>query len=248
VEWDLFAENISGATRHMTDRSDAARKAWATRRKRIAVGFYKDKKDKTRPITKPVAELKRKKVIQKPKRFKGVSPGRGKVEKIAEGEMRILGKWASNIALAGSLRRKQPNPKDVDIVVVPKNAAAKQRILEYAMKQKRGNIGRGEKLVAYRKGGVEVDVYFAEPKYYGAMLMFLTGPNRYNIALRRIAKTMGLKLNQYGVWRGEKCLASKTEKDIYRKLGKTFKSPELRGLSETEAKKRFGVTPGTRIL
>jgi len=57
-----------------SSRSNAARKAWATRRKNEqVVGFYKKDK-KTRPITKPKAETRRKKVVTKPREFKGVSP------------------------------------------------------------------------------------------------------------------------------------------------------------------------------
>jgi len=62
----------------------AAKKAWATRRKnkklakpkkwRTVIGFYKDREKKTRPITKPIGELRRKKVIQEPTPFKGISP------------------------------------------------------------------------------------------------------------------------------------------------------------------------------
>jgi len=45
-----------------------------TKHKRVAVGFYKDADGKTRPVTKPLGELKRKKIIKKPSKFKGVSP------------------------------------------------------------------------------------------------------------------------------------------------------------------------------
>jgi len=57
--------------------SDAAHKAWATRRTRkeqVTVGFYKDNQNRTRPLTKSVAELNRKKIIREPKKFKGVRP------------------------------------------------------------------------------------------------------------------------------------------------------------------------------
>lgn len=54
--------------------SEAAKKAWASRRARVAVGFYKDEENRTRPVTKSTAELNRKKVIQKPSKFKGVKP------------------------------------------------------------------------------------------------------------------------------------------------------------------------------
>ncbi len=67
----------------LTDRQKAALKAWATRRKRVAVGFYKDERDETRPITKTVGELNRKKVVLKPREFRGVEP-RGRVRKVWE--------------------------------------------------------------------------------------------------------------------------------------------------------------------
>lgn len=38
------------------------------------MGFFKDDKDRTRPITKPTSEIKRKKIVKKPRNFKGVSP------------------------------------------------------------------------------------------------------------------------------------------------------------------------------
>lgn len=64
--------------------SEAAKKAWDTRRGRVAVGFFKDEKDRTRPITKPVSELKRKKIIRKPKKFRGVQPRKTKKESVVK--------------------------------------------------------------------------------------------------------------------------------------------------------------------
>jgi len=67
--------------------SEAAKKAWATRRKQgwvskkkravlpgVIVGFYKDEEGKTRPVTKSRGELKRRKIVEHPKKFKGVAP------------------------------------------------------------------------------------------------------------------------------------------------------------------------------
>ena len=57
----------------LTNRQKAARKAVTTRKERIAVGFYEDK-GKTRPVTKSAEDLRRKKLVQKPREFKGVGP------------------------------------------------------------------------------------------------------------------------------------------------------------------------------
>jgi len=54
--------------------SDAAKKAWAKRRGAVVVGFYTDEEGEARPITKSTAELNRKKIIRKPKKFSGVKP------------------------------------------------------------------------------------------------------------------------------------------------------------------------------
>jgi DNA polymerase (family X) len=62
------------------------------------------------------------------------------------------------------------------------------------------------------------------------MQFFLTGPAGYGIAYRRMAKAKGWKLDQYGLWNqhGE-LIASRTEHDIYKALGKEYKEPQERG-------------------
>jgi len=137
---------------------------------------------------------------------------------------------SKKLEIAGSIRRKKPDPRDVDIVMIPKS---KKAVLDYVSKQKKGNIGVGEKLASYNIDGVEVDLYFATKENWGAMLLYLTGPQKYNIGLRMVAKKKGLLLNQYGLWKknGDKklLLASQSEEEIYRALGKEWKAPELRG-------------------
>lgn len=158
-----------------------------------------------------------------------------------------LARWSSKIEIAGSIRRGKSNPRDVDIVLIPQSKKAKKEILDYASKQKKGHIGQGEKLASYNIDGAEVDLYFATKENWGAMLLYLTGPQKYNIGLRMVAKKKGLLLNQYGLWKvitrcvlgkkGEELpvdnmkilVASKTEEDIYKALGKEWKAPELRG-------------------
>jgi DNA polymerase (family 10) len=158
-----------------------------------------------------------------------------------------LAPFATKLEIAGSIRRKKSDPRDVDIVLIPKGKNMKGAIIFYASAHEKGKIGQGENLASYNVDGVEVDIYFATSKNWGAMLLYLTGPQKYNIGLRMVAKKKGLLLNQYGLWKvitrcvlgkkGEELpvdnvkilVASKTEEDIYRALGKEWKAPELRG-------------------
>jgi hypothetical protein len=214
---------------------------------RAVVGFYRDK-GKTKPITKSVSKLNQKKVVVKSRGFKGVAPST-EVGRLARREYAVLKKYTKRIDIAGSIRRRKPDPTDIDFVIIPKSAEAKQAIYKHAENYK--IRAQGSQLLSYwllPRKRAQVDIYFAEPQTHGAMLLFATGPGEYNIALRAKAIAQGLKLNQYGVWKGNKCLGSKTERDVYDALLYPYKSPELRGLSDKEAKKRFGAEPGQRVL
>jgi DNA polymerase/3'-5' exonuclease PolX len=219
-----------------------------SKQRRKALGFFTGKDGKTHPITKSDHQLNRKRIVKNSRSFKGVSPG-NEITRLAKREYAFLHRCAKRIDLAGSIRRKKPNPSDIDIVMIPKSAAAKQAIYKHAGQYK--VRARGEKLLSYwllPRKRAQVDIYFAKPQHYGAMLLFSTGPGEYNIALRAKAIAQGLRLNQYGVFKGNKCLGSKTEREVYDALLYPYKSPELRGLSDKEAGQRFGAKPGQRII
>lgn len=63
---------------------------------------------------------------------------------------------------------------------------------------------------------------------HGAALCYFTGSKAHNIALRRIARARGLKLNEYGVFRGKESIAGATEEEVYRALGLKWIPPESR--------------------
>ena len=128
------------------------------------------------------------------------------------------------IEIAGSIRRKELSPVDIDIVLIPKD---KQKIFDY-LKTKGKYLQGGEKRVTFRIQGVKVEIYYADSKNWGAMLMAYTGPFGSNIGLRSIAKRKGLLLNQYGLFCNGKYVVGKTEKSVYNALGKKYKSPKLR--------------------
>lgn len=134
-----------------------------------------------------------------------------------------LAPLSKRLEIAGSIRRNKPEPNDVDIVLIPKNIGS---IMKYISQYSKGNIGRGK---SYRKNGVEVELYFATDQNWGAMLMYATGSNEYNIMLRTYAKFFGMKLSQYGLFKDGKMIAGKTEEEIYAMLGKKWKEPCKRG-------------------
>jgi DNA polymerase (family 10) len=81
-----------------------------------------------------------------------------------------------------------------------------------------------------------VDLRVVEDKQYPYALLYFTGSKEHNTALRGIAKDKGLKLNEYGLFRGEKLIPCQDEADIYKALGMEYIPPELReGLGEIAA-------------
>ena len=129
------------------------------------------------------------------------------------------------IEIAGSIRREEQKPVDIDIVLIPKD---KQKIVDY-LKTKGKYLQGGGKRVSFKIQGIKTEIYFAEPKSWGAMLMAYTGPSGSAIGLRVIAKKKGYLLNQYGLFnKTGKCIAGKTEKSVYNALGKKWKQPRLR--------------------
>jgi DNA polymerase (family 10) len=111
--------------------------------------------------------------------------------------------------------------------LIPKNIGI---IMKYISRYSEGNIGRGKSHASYRKNGIEIELYFANEENWGALLMYATGTNQYNIMLRTYARFKGMKLSQKGLFKDGKLIAGETEQEIYNALGKKYKEPQKRGL------------------
>jgi len=148
------------------------------------------------------------------------------VIKLSEKIKKRLSNFCSRIKIVGSIRRKEKEPVDVDIVVIPKRKNGREEIVE-DLKKIGKYISGGEKRITFKIGGVQVEIYLAEIENWGAMLLAYTGSFGNNIGLRSIAKRKGLLLNQYGLFRNGKKIAG-TEKEIFEALGRKYKSPEKR--------------------
>ena len=78
------------------------------------------------------------------------------------------------------------------------------------------------------KQGFDVDLRAVPKKSYGSALQYFTGSKEHNIVTRKIAINLGLKLNEYGLFKGSKMIAGETEEEIYKILGMQWIPPELR--------------------
>jgi DNA polymerase (family X) len=147
------------------------------------------------------------------------------VLKLANRIFSDLKPYCRRIEFVGSIRRGEKNPVDIDIAVIPRDKDKIEEVL-----RKKGKLVRhGEKLISYLVEGVKIEIYITSVDSWGAALLTYIGPSGHSIGLRIYAKKRGLKLNQYGLFRGTKKIAGKTEKEIYRALGKKYKRPEFRG-------------------
>lgn len=76
--------------------------------------------------------------------------------------------------------------------------------------------------------GFDMDIRVIPRKSYGSALQYFTGSREHNIHLRKIAIEKGLKLNEYGVFKGQEMVAGEDEEEVYKVLGMNWMAPELR--------------------
>jgi DNA polymerase (family 10) len=139
-------------------------------------------------------------------------------------------------SLAGSMRRKKEVVKDVDLVIALHDRGAVGNRLLF-LPQIEEVLVQGETGIRARLlSGIPADLRMVSPKEFPFALHHLTGSKEHNIALRGRAKTMGMKINEYGLFTGERPIPCQEEEEIYRALGLSFIPPELReGRGEIEA-------------
>ena len=134
----------------------------------------------------------------------------------------------AEIAIAGSYRRRAETVGDVDILAAAeKSQAVMDRFVHFDDVDKVLAEGETKSSVLLR-GGLQVDLRVVEPKSFGAALHYFTGSKAHNIAVRLMGVKRGLKVNEYGVFRGKKTIAGRTEEEIYKLFGMPWIEPELR--------------------
>lgn len=129
---------------------------------------------------------------------------------------------------AGSFRRRRDTVGDIDLLVTTSDAA-----LAVAAFTKHSGVTRvlakgSTRASVVLASGLQVDLRVVPPASFGAAWMYFTGSKPHNIALRKLAQDAGLKLNEYGLYRGKRRIAGATEASVYQALGLAWVEPELR--------------------
>jgi DNA polymerase (family 10) len=89
---------------------------------------------------------------------------------------------------------------------------------------------------------LQVDLRVVPEESFGAALQYFTGSKAHNVVLRGMAKARGLKINEYGVFRGEEQIAGRSEEDVYATVDLPWVPPELR-----EARSEFDWAAAGRL-
>ncbi|MFN7088305.1 MAG: helix-hairpin-helix domain-containing protein, partial [Candidatus Paceibacteria bacterium] len=148
---------------------------------------------------------------------------------IREIESRLAGlKEVQKAVVAGSVRRFKETVGDIDILVISKDP---RPVMDFfvSMPEVINVYAKGDtKSMVKLKNGMDADLRVVPPESFGAALNYFTGSKEHNVALRELAIKKGLKLNEYGLFRGKKQIAGKTEEEIYKTLGLDYIPPELR--------------------
>ncbi len=147
------------------------------------------------------------------------------------------------VVVAGSYRRCRETVGDLDILVTSREPpAAMQRFLAYdevAEVRAQGDT----RATAFLKCGLQVDLRVVAQESFGAALHYFTGSKAHNIAVRTLARSRGLKLNEYGVFKGANRVAGETEESVFATVDLPYIPPELReNRGEIEAA-RNGLLP-----
>lgn len=137
-------------------------------------------------------------------------------------------KGVIRLEIAGSIRRRRETAKDIDLVAACEgNSDIMERFTTLPDLQSVVMKGPARSSIIL-KNGIPVDLRVVSENEYGAALHHFTGSKAHNIQLRTMAAKQGMKINEYGVFKGGRNIASKTEAEIYQALQMPYIVPELR--------------------
>jgi DNA polymerase (family 10) len=133
-----------------------------------------------------------------------------------------------HVVVAGSYRRCRDTVGDLDILVTcAKGKAAVDHFARYDEVAEVKAKGATRATVVL-KGGIQVDLRVVPEESYGAALHYFTGSKAHNIHIRKLGQDKGLKINEYGVFRGDTRVSGRKEGDVFAAVDLPFIEPELR--------------------
>ncbi|MEL7496241.1 MAG: DNA polymerase/3'-5' exonuclease PolX [Planctomycetota bacterium] len=141
-------------------------------------------------------------------------------------------KQVKQLEFAGSYRRGKETVGDLDLLV---DSTQAEKVMDHfgTFEEITSVIVRGETKMSVRlENEFQVDLRVVPKKSFGAALQYFTGSKNHNVLIRGRAKTMGLKINEWGVYEvsddDEKWIAGKSEADVYEALDLPYFEPEIR--------------------
>ena len=143
------------------------------------------------------------------------------------------------VDVAGSYRRRKETVRDIDLLAgSPEPQAVTRHFLDYPEVKKVERTGDTRSSVLL-KTGLQVDLRVVASESYGAALVYFTGSKEHNVKLRTRAVQQGLRISEYGVFRGGgdeedrdpwagEFVAGRDESSVYGAVGLDWIAPELR--------------------
>jgi len=133
-----------------------------------------------------------------------------------------------HIVAAGSYRRAKETIGDLDLLVTARSGSpVVERFVSYPEVEEilAHGVTKASVRLACR---LQVDLRVVPEASYGAALQYFTGSKEHNVVLRQLAQQQGLKLNEYGLFKGDQSVAGATEESVYTAVGLSWIPPELR--------------------
>lgn len=140
----------------------------------------------------------------------------------------------TQVSVAGSFRRCCETIGDLDVLATATDSVhVMDALAEHPLVEKviaRGDTKQRVRLRPVFDGikKLELDLRVVPDESYGAAMQYFTGSKEHNIVVRKRAQALGLKVNEYGVYRDEEYVAGQSEEDVYAALGMPCFPPELR--------------------
>lgn len=138
-------------------------------------------------------------------------------------------KGADRILLCGSLRRRKEEIGDIDILA--SSIVPAKNMMDYfaGLEQVKKIVAKGDtKTSVILKNGMNADLRVVDASCFGSASHYFTGSKQHNIKIRTIAIKKHLKVSEYGVFKGRKKVAGKTEEEVFAALGLQYIPPEIR--------------------
>lgn len=133
-----------------------------------------------------------------------------------------------NAVAAGSIRRMKETIGDIDYLVAANDP---KRVIDFFVKMPEVQeiLGMGQaKAFVKLASGIDADLLVVPEESWGAALQYFTGSKEHSVQLRKIAISKDFRLNEWGVFKGDKRIAGATEEEVYKILGLQWIPPEMR--------------------